>query len=112
MARIPHDPPALIAGDPVLTPDGLGIFLGTASYEVTRLGVHAGQRRYIWTDPRTRVSCTLEGPFAVELVASGLAYKNTDVRGAPLYGSVVRGYTHDQLAIHTHGATEKGRADR
>lgn len=80
-------PPRIYSrGDRAITPDGPGIFLGYATYEVIRLGMHAGRRRYIWMDSDRRGSYVVNGPLVFQLA-----------RDRQVGQLEIGGYVHDQL---------------
>lgn len=83
-ARKDAGPPRIFTrGDQALTPHGPGIFLGQATYEVIRLGVHAGRRQYVWNDPDRGGPAVVDGPLVFQIAEPG--------------GFFIRGYAHDQM---------------
>ena len=77
------------SGDYAITPDGPGIFLGYATYEVIRLGAHAGRRQYVWTDRERGGPILVHGPLVFHLADARDSGDFRELR--------IRGYEHDQM---------------
>lgn len=78
-------PPGFQIGAIYRLPDGRrGRFLGCAEYEVHRIGVHAGTRRYVWRSVDRTLTLVLAGPLAFDVFS-------------PHGGAYVAGYRRDQF---------------